>query len=421
MQGGSLENLQIANKIWQRRLDVVLAMEQWMIRHISRNVVVKGRVLKRRLYEFESKGREYLYCNLLLGKTLFPDGSDELFPDQSFHDTSLHVQLEMGDNGRVLNNGVVEQYWAELRRLRIACGVDGLVDVSSDPIVTRVGLEKYVPYTALRKLNLLYSQLLDKHINEHFAEEHLIGLILRYRCVGGFESNQHGSISSNWGESFSDMVECFASPLNHVFGSYYSVFEQDVVFGSRGNLFRAVDHQALPSSGRFEMNPPFEETILDKAADLLVNTFSNADCNTFLVMFAPDWKDSAFYEKLNSLTSRLSHHSSKSEKMLRYDHAAGQAPEVASLMFVFVGQGRSKVDAMRFIEQCQSMMLGSVADGRDRRGYNGDSGRAASDSRPAGWAVNPRDYYDMRRRGGQQRWSGVGFAGTLERIVRIVM
>jgi hypothetical protein len=213
------------------------------------------------------------------------------------------------------------------------------------------------------------------------------------------------------------MVECFASPLNHVFGSYYSVFEQDAVFGSRGNLFRAVEHQALPLSGRFEMNPPFEETILDKAADLLVNTFSNADCNTFLVMFTPDWKDSAFYEKLDRLSSRLSRHSSKSERMLRYDHAAGQAPEVASLMFVFVGLGRSNEDALRFIEECQSMMLGSVAAGRDRRG----SGSGRADSRPAGWAVNPRGYYDRRHGDGQGGYPGVGFADTLERVVRIVM
>jgi hypothetical protein len=61
-----------------------------------------------------------------------------------------------------------------------------------------------------------------------WVEQQLIGLVLRYACMGAFGDNLHGSVSSDlprllWG----DYVECFASPFNHKFPKYYSIYEQD--------------------------------------------------------------------------------------------------------------------------------------------------------------------------------------------------
>ena len=358
-------SLQNTNKVWLRRLRVVLGMERWMWGHISMYVVVRDRVVRRGGDEFESKGKEYLYCNLLLGKTISPGGGDPLFTDPPFDDPSLRTQLEMGDEGRVLNNGVVELYWAELARLRVSCGVDRLTDIDRDDEITRESLRQFVPAAANERLESLSYLLLNKGIPRPEVEQHVIGLILRYRCVGGFESNQHGSISMNWGRRFPDLKECFASPLNHVFDTYYSIFSEDLVFDSKGNIFNSAN-TVLPN-GRFEMNPPFEETILDRASDLVVNTFRDTGCASYLVMFAPNWKDSAFYRKLRDLSVELTpSRSSISEYKLRYEHAAGHSPNVSSLMFVFTGSKCTAEEAGQFIEECRRMMLESVSVDRTR-------------------------------------------------------
>jgi len=256
--------LQRTNKLWQRRLNVVLAMEVWMRDHLSEFVLGKNRAVERRKdSEYEDKGREYLYCHLLLGKTVYPGGEDPLFTDwggdlASFlgHDPSLHKQLELCRNGTCEpSNGNVSQFRMELEQ-RIALintSVDG-DDVVRLPAV----LAAYVQDRHALDVVQGVAASLNGHLSQSIVDEHIIGLILRYRCIGGFDSNQHGSISKAWSESFPHMTECFASPLNHVFGDYFSVFDEDAVFGSRGNLLKTIDHVGgiLPDGGLFEMNPP---------------------------------------------------------------------------------------------------------------------------------------------------------------------
>ena len=67
--------------------------------HISMYVVVRDRVVRRGGDEFESKGKEYLYCNLLLGKTISPGGGDPLFTDPPFADPSLAHSWKWGMRG----------------------------------------------------------------------------------------------------------------------------------------------------------------------------------------------------------------------------------------------------------------------------------------------------------------------------------
>jgi hypothetical protein len=202
------------------------------------------------------------------------------------------------------------------------------------------------------------------------ANELIIGLILRYRCIGGFDSNQHASVARVWGTRFPNALECFASPLNHVFGNYFSVFEEDSLFGSNGNFLAFIDSKrgVLPD-GVYEMNPPFEETILDRASDIVCETFDaeHRDCMVKLVMFVPNWTDSSFFTKLQSLLHGMSGHASQDAVRLRYDHVSEIQPVVASFMFVFVGAGYEDADALDFINECRRLINPAVVDTTDTR------------------------------------------------------
>ena len=378
----SVTHMRESNKTWQRRLNVVLGMEQWMHANISRYVSSGGRIRSRTDDECRSKGAEYLYCNLLLGKTMSPVGWDPLFVDGYFPDKSLEIQLGTGADGTVVGGAaVVRPYWDELHRLQDAHDVvpsphtnarfsSGRVILRSDVI------RDYLPHSSAVRSKIfdLEAYLRRLHVgNAQHIDECIIGLVLRYRCVGGFASNQHGSISTQWGMMMPDMVECFASPLNHVFDKYYSIFDEDCVFGGMGNLFKSVGESFR--SGRYEVNPPFEENILDRVSDIVMNTYNDANSQACLVMFAPNWKDSTFFLKLSSLVTRMGpDHAAIIEAYMIYGHVSGGRPVVSSFMFVFAGMGCSKADASAFIRDCKETLSRSRSIASDRGGSRAAAG-----------------------------------------------
>jgi phosphorylated CTD-interacting factor 1 len=63
----------------------------------------------------------------------------------------------------------------------------------------------------------------------------------------------------------------FASPLNHCLDNYYSVFEIDKLFGSKGNSLKKTH-----LSGGFEVNPPFIEETMEKTASMLINSLKKS-------------------------------------------------------------------------------------------------------------------------------------------------
>jgi hypothetical protein len=98
----------------------------------------------------------------------------------------------------------------------------------------------------------------------------MIGLVLRYMCLGAFDSNFHGSVPQSWAQELPGFVECFASPFNHKFRTYYTMFEQDRDFGSSGNFFVMLERKGgiLPP-GRYEMNPPWMNAMYERLQEVI--------------------------------------------------------------------------------------------------------------------------------------------------------
>ena len=93
-------------------------------------------------------------------------------------------------------------------------------------------------------------------------------------------------------------TELFASPLNHYFNDYYSLFEIDKFFGSKGSC---LNNEILPT-GIYEANPPFIEIVMEECAKNLIKSIELAKVNNedFFCLFLLPWRDCKAYEILSS-------------------------------------------------------------------------------------------------------------------------
>lgn len=76
-------------------------------------------------------------------------------------------------------------------------------------------------------------------------------------------------------EKFQVQTELFASPLNHFYSKFYSLFEMDKIFGGLGN---SLNIEELKEGG-YECNPPFIEDIMEKNSKMIVKNLQRASEN----------------------------------------------------------------------------------------------------------------------------------------------
>ena len=122
--------------------------------------------------------------------------------------------------------------------------------------------------------------------------QEMIALMLRYRCIGVHVDNLHGSVPSVWGEELPDFTECFASPFNHKFIRYFSMFDEDRVFGSLGNFFAFIEaNNSLLPDGKYEINPPWNNVMFETVAAILQSTLRQARSDITAIIVGPAWRD----------------------------------------------------------------------------------------------------------------------------------
>uniref|UniRef100_A0A6C0J4Z4 PCIF1 WW domain-containing protein n=1 Tax=viral metagenome TaxID=1070528 RepID=A0A6C0J4Z4_9ZZZZ len=91
-------------------------------------------------------------------------------------------------------------------------------------------------------------------------------------------------------------TELFASPINHYYDKYYSLFEMDRIYGSKGNFFTAKDNDF--KEGCFQINPPFIDSLFTKTSLKILNLLKIANNNRKKLTFVyimPIWKDFPTY------------------------------------------------------------------------------------------------------------------------------
>jgi hypothetical protein len=132
----------------------------------------------------------------------------------------------------------------------------------------------------------------------------LFAMLLRYEmCMSpslprkgsGLHAALPGKMFSALNELFGVTTECFASPLNSFYGSYCSAYpDTDVFFGSFGSFFNY-----RPTSGSFEVNPPFVEQVILKCAERIDTLLSDAQSEPLsFIVFIPNWEDSLGLQRM---------------------------------------------------------------------------------------------------------------------------
>ena len=131
-------------------------------------------------------------------------------------------------------------------------------------------------------------------------DEAIFCLLSRYGILNdvGFQAALHEGVFDTLRSEFGVMMECFASPLNCRYGSYCSAFvDTDAPFGSVGSFF-----DFFPTVGSFEVNPPFTEPLMLRAARHIDDVLSkSADLEPLsFCVFVPCWVGSDGWETMRS-------------------------------------------------------------------------------------------------------------------------
>lgn len=135
----------------------------------------------------------------------------------------------------------------------------------------------------------------------------LLALLLRYKAIRGhgFQAAVGPPTMQLLRETLGVRMELFASPLNARLPAFCSAFpDVDAPFGSCGSAW-ALGLDAVPKSVpvAIEINPPFVESLLDRAAKHAAALLAAADQRKLqltLVAFYPGWENCAGWQALKA-------------------------------------------------------------------------------------------------------------------------
>ncbi|CAK9035232.1 unnamed protein product [Durusdinium trenchii] len=123
-------------------------------------------------------------------------------------------------------------------------------------------------------------------------------LLMRYRALFGPHdegAGWHMALTPSVFEALQQELkvthELFASPLNCTLPSYCSLFKDtDAAFGSSGSFFHFG--KSLPAPGSFECNPPFEDGLMLKAVNCILQSLHQEVKPLSIALILPIWPGS---------------------------------------------------------------------------------------------------------------------------------
>jgi hypothetical protein len=315
------------NKQWAYRYDLVESLAGWVFLNLRTPPPYPMKECEK-----PKKSHQYLYEYLAVGKMLSPEEKyDPLFTKKDFDDTSMQMQLAPG------------KYYEFQQEVKIAMALldhfdyDSVAPVTMDEALTGISSSLHSDIHAMRATLITLNR--ENASDEQWLETQLIGLVLRYKCMGGFGDNLHGSVPHSWTKTLGDsFVECFASPFNHKFSKYYSIFDQDSVFGSRGNFFTclAKTHYIL-ADGDYEINPPWNNQMYEKVHSILANSLPRKQIKAIIV--GPDWKHTTWIDGItNLLVGPYKRYSYSGRKSITYINDITRQPFTVKTVYWVITQ-----------------------------------------------------------------------------------
>jgi len=151
-------------------------------------------------------------------------------------------------------------------------------------------------YNKLLQLYILAQKQQNQVCDLEKFESCLFVLIIRYSSFAGGTQKFEGTglQAALPGKAFEVMnryygvtMECCASPFNCYFLRFCSAFpDVDQYFGSLGSFFNF-----FPTSGSFEINPPFSQEFMVKMVNHIETLVQNTEEALSFMIFIPEWLD----------------------------------------------------------------------------------------------------------------------------------
>ena len=337
---GNLDAVILSNKQWMRRLRVVMVMEKWVADNLKTQGAYDSRNRNPRV--LLDKGKEYFYGYLFWGRRVFSGSTDPLFFDDD----------GKGNDGSLIDQLQTREKYTEFIEVLRGLRNEMMIGVDADRAVTHTNVGEYVvqPCSDIDRLAV--------NIPESDTKEHeIIGLILRYRCVGGFESNLHGSVTADWAKSFEGYTECFASPLNHKFIKFHSLFDDDTLFGGQGDFFKMVEkNRGIFPTGSYEINPPFHSALLDQVADIVARSFKSGVTGLKIVMIVPKWGHTNFIPVLDNVCFSLEENGYVLDERYGYNHSSGKPLSANTKFYVLASKDIPVDEFSRSVVLCRKLV-----------------------------------------------------------------
>lgn len=154
-----------------------------------------------------------------------------------------------------------------------------------------------------------YERLKKMYICQNYSDIWIVILLLRYRY---YTFIQHGiclSVGSIYKiikeHNLDDIsLEAFAGSLNSNLTHYCSLFyDVEKYFGSKGSFLVVnplCDHSIIIS------NPPYIDSVMEKAAEILVNFMDECQDDRIVISTIPDWRSVSEYEADREIEIKLS-------------------------------------------------------------------------------------------------------------------
>lgn len=271
------------HKQWVKRRQLIGHLASWVFHHLDPCKRPSDEPVTRRY----GKAHQYVYEHFAIGKMKYPlEGMDPFFTHAAYVDSSMANMLREG-----LYPVFQQLVWSCIGRFE-------WFNPDSVGAIELCAVLRCYEKPVQAKITELRARLRALHPAkpEAWHENQTLGLILRYECMGGFTDNLHGSVPAAWSQHLGPdaCIECFASPFNHKFTAYHSLYSMDSVFGSRGNFFEMVARArgGLLPAGSYEMNPPWNNEMYEELVAILGRSIPVHAIQAIIV--GPNWPDAAW-------------------------------------------------------------------------------------------------------------------------------
>ena len=185
---------EMTNYHWQERLNLIQVLAKWVCENLNPNTVKfegsNSHLKKTRVEGRMAKAHQYVYEYLAVGKMFHPgEEFDPLFTLAEYQDESMKIQLAPGKYPE-FQKLVLETVLAMHKKIER--------NKETFEPVSWASLEKDMSKENLVVMERLRGQIRAQDRSAEWVEQQMIGLVLRYKCMGAFSDNLHGSIPEIW-------------------------------------------------------------------------------------------------------------------------------------------------------------------------------------------------------------------------------